>query len=139
MHLTTATVGYHVERLKRLTGQRNGASLVAFAFTHEILGPGREFKPGSARSELDIGDFVPTNQQRDVIVYLARGASYTMIADTMHITSATIGYHVDRLKRLTEARNAASLVAFGFVHRVLRIDRWPVELAPTTPARRGVA
>lgn len=39
MHLAPATVSYHVDRLKRATGQANVASLVSFAFVHGVLNP----------------------------------------------------------------------------------------------------
>lgn len=62
---------------------------------------------------------------------LARGNTYEALASGLHVSAATIAYHVSRLKSMTGASSAAALVCAAVVGGVLSADCWPVELTGT--------
>lgn len=70
-----------------------------------------------------------TAQQTSLLVLLARGRVCDDIAKELHLSKATVAYHIDRLKRLTNQPNIPALVAFGFINGILSSDSWPVVAA----------
>lgn len=76
------------------------------------------------RSEPSRG--VPTfsEQQLAVLDRLAHGFSHAQVAHTMHLSLATVSYHVERLKQITGQKTVPAVVAFAFVNHIFDVDEW---------------
>lgn len=68
-----------------------------------------------------------TEQQVEILVLLARGEPVRCIAKEQYISSATVNYHLARLRRLFQAESLAALVAAAMVAGILTAGRLPVQ------------
>ena len=99
----------------------------------------RDSEPFSASASELSKCVVLSEQQQVIIMHLAHGERYSVIAEAMHLSGATVSYHVDRLKRITGQKNAAAIVAWGFVQGFLSTTQWPVALVCRIQGPRNVA
>jgi len=69
-----------------------------------------------------------SDMDRNILQGLASGQTYRLIAAKLHVSSATVAYHVTQLRSRFHAPTVAAIVAIAFITGVLSNDTWPVQL-----------
>jgi hypothetical protein len=57
---------------------------------------------------------------------MSAGKTYDSIARTLHLSTATIAYHVSKLENLLRVPNGTALVAFCIAAGILNAESWPI-------------
>ncbi len=68
-----------------------------------------------------------TERQVEILVLLAWGEPVRCIAKELYLSSATVNYHLARLRRVFQASSLPALIAAASVAGVLTCDRLPVQ------------
>ncbi|WIB65850.1 helix-turn-helix transcriptional regulator [Curtobacterium sp. MCBD17_040] len=68
-----------------------------------------------------------TERQVEILVLLAWGEPVRCIAKELYVSSATVNYHLGRLRRIFQAQTLTALVAAATVAGILTTDQLPVQ------------
>lgn len=63
-----------------------------------------------------------------ILEMIAHGDTYQAIGSQLHLSAATVAYHVHNLRSQLRASNNVTLVAIAVVAGLLTNDQWPLQL-----------
>lgn len=68
-----------------------------------------------------------TNLDVDILLGLSGGETYKSLASSLHVSAATVAYHIKQMHQKLGTKSAPALVALAIVSGLLTNDLWPIE------------
>src|SRR5690606_33900095 len=101
----------------------HGDAVIAPASTKRLIGRLARVPPGAARTPPAVLDSL-TGREREVLVLLARGRSYTEIASDLFVAEATVKTHVGRVLAKLGARDRVQAVVIAYETGLVSPGSW---------------